>query len=802
LTIDKEQLINAVASWYCKQGNNYYETGHYERAYKCFKQSIECKPDYVKSLFGLAITCYSLNKNIETINLLNKILELKPKSAEAYLLMSVVYFNLGRYHTAIGVLNKTIELNSLLPEAFLGLGTALMELQKYKEAINACNEIIKIDPDYRPAYTMLIRALKLLKRWEETIIPYKKIIKLETHNIDAHIGLGYVLKKSGRYNAAINAFKYAIKLDPNYVEGYLGLGSTYNAMKRYKEALAEFEKCLKIDPDNEKAYFFIGNTYCNSKRYIRAIHAYNKAIDLQREEKIGFLKSSIEASKKGVKIDLDSPHMQWAIGISNFFIGDLEIAIKAFKRYLSLNPNDFYAFTLLGASYSVIENSPKAIEAYETALKLKPNVADAHIQLGIHLFYCKKYNEAADNFQIAKDKATIMSDKCEAAFAEGLYQFVLGIIKWAEQNQEQSCGHFLKASNNLPQNRYKIFLFLSRFLINLIPIDAEIEKLLLSSSNIDDLRKGISKLHNNIEDLLNNSHKPELWYIFPPIEAKSYCLNALRIALSRKKYSADLIDQARAILREHGFLKGKKAVDAIENFTYDYIKLYEQKKGELSEQDELLLLEILKPATDLNGVLSQEVTVRQTQKMMQELVSLDRAMNAMTNKIARFDVKGQETFSRISEQVRRSLLFVQKEDFYEVYINGKRKEFTLSYVNRNLRKNKNKYDLWIDAEEGVVRVNKKPIKYTPNSYKLLVHIAKNVGKLCPRSEIFKAVWSVNRDNDDPDYTRNLQTMFTRHIHKYASGKLKGHIEAKRGVGYYIKETLNSCFISKCSKLSE
>ena len=171
-----------------------------------------------------------------------------------------------------------------------------------------------------------------------------------------------------------------------------------------------------------------------------------------------------------------------------------------------------------------------------------------------------------------------------------------------------------------------------------------------------------------------------------------------------------------------------------------------------------------------------------------------------SEKIVKIAEQGHKTISRMFKKLQLSSPLIQKEDTYDVYINGKREERLALHVNNFLRKNKNNFDLWIDVEVREVRANKQPIKPTPNSYKLLVYIAKNVGRFCPRSEIFKAIWGISRDDEDPDYSRRIQTMFSRNIYKLGSGILKKHINGENR-GYRIYESLNSCLISRTSLIN-
>ena len=83
-----------------------------------------------------------------------------------------------------------------------------------------------------------------------------------------------------------------------------------------------------------------------------------------------------------------------------------------------------------------------------------------------------------------------------------------------------------------------------------------------------------------------------------------------------------------------------------------------------------------------------------------------------SEKFVKIAEQGHKTISWMFKKKQLSSPLIQKEDIYDVYINGKREERLASHVNDFLRENKNNFDLWIDVEVREVRANKQPIKAT------------------------------------------------------------------------------------------
>ncbi len=188
----KELFPYFDAEIYKARGDDYIQSGQYERA----------------------IQNYS------------KALELNPNDAEFYKSRGIAYINFGvhylttkdygrsltNYELAIQDFNKAINLNQNDAMTWCGLGTACSALGQYEQAIIDFNRALKIDPKFSDAY-------------------FKR-------------GMIYVLK--GNFELAIADMTKLIELDPNNSMYWQFRGGLYQKLGYNTKAQADFAKAKQL----------------------------------------------------------------------------------------------------------------------------------------------------------------------------------------------------------------------------------------------------------------------------------------------------------------------------------------------------------------------------------------------------------------------------------------------------------------------------------------------------------------------------------------------------------------------------
>ncbi len=229
------------------------------------------------------------------------------------------------------------------------------------------------------------------------------------------------------FKNAIAYYNKAIQLNPNYAPAYAGLAEVYSFMGLYRyEVKQEYEEYFNQSYINILKALELGPSLPETQRAL----AYNY-LHLSRENDA---KETARRVLKAKPDDAESYYIIWAA--SGQKINDPDI-----RKAMSLNPNLVMAHIDLGTSLFFkkrdyknaaihykkavdLADSPQlrtylgttfrtqgyytqAIDQYRKALELDPNYAPAHMNLGITLFYIKKFNEAITR----ANKAVVLNPK-------------------------------------------------------------------------------------------------------------------------------------------------------------------------------------------------------------------------------------------------------------------------------------------------------------------------------------------------------------------------------------------------------
>lgn len=93
-------------------------------------------------------------------------------------------------------------------------------------------------------------------------------------------------------------------------------------------------------------------------------------------------------------------------------------------------------------------------------------------------------------------------------------------------------------------------------------------------------------------------------------------------------------------------------------------------------------------------------------------------------------------------------------------------------------------DLVIDNDKYQVTRNGEPILLTKKDYELLVHLAKNLGKIFSREALLESVWGYEGFYGD---IRTVDVTISRLRDKLEANPAKPeYLHTKRGMGYYLK----------------
>ena len=124
-------------------------------------------------------------------------------------------------------------------------------------------------------------------------------------------------------------------------------------------------------------------------------------------------------------------------------LGRLEEAVASYTQGIALKPGVAEIHSNLGNTLKELGRFEEAEASYTQAIALKPDFAEAHYNLGVFLFENKKFNLAAEQFELSdthlskiyaikcsylQDKETIFYEKFDLLVNQGETNAVLGSL--------------------------------------------------------------------------------------------------------------------------------------------------------------------------------------------------------------------------------------------------------------------------------------------------------------------------------------------------------------------------------------
>lgn len=324
-----------------------YKTKQPEFALECLKKAYETEPHNETVALGLAQMYKDLGKNIESCEVLNKILQNNPESAEAYSLLAINSMDKCEYENALNYSLKALEISPDNLNFLHGKALALKYLGKFDEAEKILEKVVespKSDNRTKIALGMMYlqqqnmsKGMPLyLKRNEETAL--------------------FKLFGDKLYN-----FKDDLKDKNVLVYSNCGLGDTV-MYSRFLPALSQLVKNVTVQTDKELIDFLSFNFpqikfLLKSEKY-EEFDVVIPFMDLQYALKIDFkdlplTQSYLNADENKVKnfADLEIfKNKKLRVGL--FWQGNRKIfknrsvPFELIQKFVNNNDFDFYSFQM------------------------------------------------------------------------------------------------------------------------------------------------------------------------------------------------------------------------------------------------------------------------------------------------------------------------------------------------------------------------------------------------------------------------------------------------------------------------
>ena len=369
----------------------------------------------------------------------------KPAEAENYFYLGNVYLLSDYPDSAKAVFNKGVAADAKYPLNYVGLGalalrannTALAQ-ENFKKAIDEAHR--KDNDPYIYIAKAYINAPK--PDYAAAITNLEKAIAMEDKDAEAYLALGDEYRGQDKTSEAFSAYRSAYDLNKNLLRAKIELGVINKRAQAWQESIDEFNSVLTANPNYAPAYRELAETYLRwantstetadyQTRIKQGLDNYVKYMDLtdrsleSRMRYADFLilakdyKTLEKEAQEMAKLDNTNPRIYRYLGYSAYENGNYPASIEAINKWMSkaekdrLHPFDYLylgkAQIKTGAEAEGIKNLTKAVLDSTLLADMEPGqattiktaVTEQMSEIGKSLFTAKKYNEAAQVYELA-----------------------------------------------------------------------------------------------------------------------------------------------------------------------------------------------------------------------------------------------------------------------------------------------------------------------------------------------------------------------------------------------------------------
>jgi Flp pilus assembly protein TadD len=147
-----------------QMGNEYAQTGEFEKARAEFEAVLEKDPDNVSAMSNLGVVYYQLGRLDDAIGQYTRALELEPEDADIRSNLAAAYVQKDQLDLALQQFQRAVELNPGLAEAYFGLGVVHLQLDNTEAAILAFESFQQHDSGRDPvASSQAVQYLEQLR---------------------------------------------------------------------------------------------------------------------------------------------------------------------------------------------------------------------------------------------------------------------------------------------------------------------------------------------------------------------------------------------------------------------------------------------------------------------------------------------------------------------------------------------------------------------------------------------------------------------------------------------------------------
>lgn len=343
-------------------GNLYLISDYPDSAKAVFSKGLAADDKYALNHVGLgAVALRTNNTSLAQQSFQKAIDQAKRKDNDPYVYAGKAYISAPKpdYAAALTYLQKAVEIDAKDAEAYLALGDAYRGQNKNSEAFSA----------YRTAFDLDNKLLR------------------------AKVALGVINKEAQAWQESIDEFNNVLKTDANYAPAYRELAETYLRWANRSTETADYQSKIKQALDSYVKYMDLTDRSLESRlRYADFLYLSKDFKGLESEV------------QEMVKMDKTNPRIYRYLAYSAYENGNYPGSLEAMNTWMSKVDKDrliAYDYLYLGKAQLKTDSTGLGIQNLAKAVEMDSTVADQMSEIGKGLFAEKKYDQAAQVYELA-----------------------------------------------------------------------------------------------------------------------------------------------------------------------------------------------------------------------------------------------------------------------------------------------------------------------------------------------------------------------------------------------------------------
>jgi Flp pilus assembly protein TadD len=262
------------------QGRAAAETGAYDRALVCFKQSLALAPHSPAAWVEMGCALADLKRWTEARGAFEQALAALPNDPAALNGLGYVHYRTSRVSEAIQCYKLALASKND-PQYHLNLGLAYLSQESFGQAAEEFKLVVSARPADYWGYNNLGFALQHGQQWRDAAVAYQTAIGLSATDVTAHLNLGGMLLDAHSYEDAATIFLDALRRQDGSYDGHLGLAEALQHLQRPEEAQREARLAVMLGPDKAKAHHLMGEIYASRARWAASVVETRRAVALE-----------------------------------------------------------------------------------------------------------------------------------------------------------------------------------------------------------------------------------------------------------------------------------------------------------------------------------------------------------------------------------------------------------------------------------------------------------------------------------------------------------------------------------------